>query len=87
MFFGRYTYCPCRWRTLSFKEIIAEQAAGKEHFCYTIRSDGKIGLERIINPRITKTNTEVIKVTLDNGKTIVCTPDHPFMMRDGSFNL
>ncbi|MCZ7382332.1 MAG: ATP-binding protein, partial [Candidatus Methanoperedens sp.] len=31
-------------RTLSFKEIMAEQAAGKEHFCYTIRNDGKIGL-------------------------------------------
>ncbi len=72
-------------RTLSFKEIITEQAAGKEHFCYTIRNDGKIGLERIINPRITKTNTEVIKVTLDNGETVICTPDHPFMMRDGSF--
>ncbi|MFZ3059014.1 MAG: DNA topoisomerase (ATP-hydrolyzing) subunit B [Candidatus Methanoperedens sp.] len=72
-------------RTLSFKEIITEQAAGKEHFCYTIRNDGKIGLERIINPRKTKANAKVIKVTFDNGETITCTPDHPFMMRDGSF--
>ncbi|MCZ7385204.1 MAG: hypothetical protein O8C63_10720, partial [Candidatus Methanoperedens sp.] len=72
-------------RTLSFKEIMAEQAAGKEHFCYTIRNDGKIGLERIINPRKTKANAKVIKVTFDNGETITCTPDHPFMMRDGSF--
>jgi DNA gyrase subunit B len=72
-------------RSLSFKEIIAEQAAGKEHFCYTIRNDGKIGLERIINPRRTKANAKVMKVTLDNGETITCTPDHPFMMRDGSF--
>jgi DNA gyrase subunit B len=72
-------------RSLSFKEIIAEQAAGKEHFCYTIRNDGKIGLERIINPRRTKANAKVMKVILDNGETITCTPDHPFMMRDGSF--
>lgn len=72
-------------RTLSFKEIITEQAAGKEHFCYTIRNDGKIGLERVINPRKTKTNAKVIRVTLDNGETIICTPDHPFMMRDGHF--
>ncbi|MBO3463035.1 toprim domain-containing protein, partial [Aetokthonos hydrillicola] len=28
---------------------------------------------------------EVIKVTLDNGETIVCTPDHRFMLRDGSY--
>ncbi|WP_413174707.1 DNA topoisomerase (ATP-hydrolyzing) subunit B [Anabaena azotica] len=72
-------------RSLSFKEIVAEQAIGKEHFCYTIRNDGTIGVERIINPRMTKANAEVIKVTLDNGETIICTPDHRFMLRDGSY--
>lgn len=72
-------------RNLSFKEIVAEQAAGKEHFCYTIRHDGTVGLERIINPRMTKANAEVIKVTLDNGETLICTPDHRFMLRDGTY--
>ncbi|AFY53587.1 DNA gyrase, B subunit [Rivularia sp. PCC 7116] len=72
-------------RSLSFKQIVAEQAIGKEHFCYTIRHDGTIGIERIINPRITKENAEVIQVTLDNGEKIVCTPDHRFMLRDGSY--
>jgi DNA gyrase subunit B len=72
-------------RHLSFKEIVAEQAAGKEHFCYTIRNDGQIGLERIINPRLTKENAEVVRVTLDNGEEIICTPDHRFMLRDRSY--
>ncbi len=72
-------------RSLSFKDIVAEQAMGKEHFCYTIRHDGTIGLERIINARMTKANAEVIQVTLDNGETIICTPDHRFMLRDGSY--
>jgi DNA gyrase subunit B len=72
-------------RNLSFKEIVAEQVSGKAHFCYTVRHDGTIGLERIINPRVTQTNAEVIKVMLDNGETIVCTPDHRFMLRDGSY--
>lgn len=72
-------------RALSFKEIINEQANGKEHFCYTIRNDGTIGLERIINPRMTKAKADVIKVTLDTDEKIICTPDHPFMLRDGSF--
>lgn len=72
-------------RSLSFKDIVAEQAMGKEHFCYTIRHDGTIGLERIINPRMTKANAQVIQVTLDNGETLICTPDHPFMVRDGSY--
>jgi DNA gyrase subunit B len=72
-------------RALSFEDLIAEQAEGKENFCYTIRKDGKIGLERIINARRTKTDAEVIRVTLDNQEAIICTPDHLFMLRDGSY--
>ncbi|QDZ39452.1 DNA topoisomerase (ATP-hydrolyzing) subunit B [Euhalothece natronophila Z-M001] len=72
-------------RSLSFKQLVAEEAAGKQNFCYTIRKDGAIALEKIINARRTKVNAKVIKVTLDNGETIICTPDHPFMLRDGSY--
>jgi len=72
-------------RSISFKEIVAEQAQGKEHFCYTVSRSGKIAIERIINPRMTKANAEVIKLTLDNGETMICTPDHPFMLRDCSY--
>ncbi|MBK9711020.1 MAG: DNA topoisomerase (ATP-hydrolyzing) subunit B [Kouleothrix sp.] len=72
-------------RALSFEEIVAEQAAGKDHFCYTIRNDGTIGIERIVNPRVTRRGAEVVRVTLDNGETLVCTPDHRFMLRDGSY--
>jgi DNA gyrase subunit B len=42
-------------------------------------------LEEVKNARRTRRNTKVVRVTLDNGATIVCTPDHPFMLRDGSF--
>ncbi len=72
-------------RSLSFRDLVAEQAEGKEHFVYTIRHDGKIGLERAIHARVTKQNAKVVRVTLDNGETIVCTPDHRFMRRDGSY--
>ncbi|SNQ59849.1 DNA topoisomerase (ATP-hydrolyzing) subunit B [Candidatus Methanoperedens nitratireducens] len=72
-------------RALSFKEIVAEYEMGKENFCYTIRSDGTIGLERIINPRMTRAKAEVIRVTLDTGEHIICTPDHNFMLQDGCF--
>jgi DNA gyrase subunit B len=72
-------------RSLSFKELVAEQAEGKEHFGYTIRKDGTIGLERLIHARMTKAQANVVRVTLDNGESIVCTPDHRFMLRDGSY--
>ncbi|MBL7989159.1 MAG: DNA topoisomerase (ATP-hydrolyzing) subunit B [Chlorobi bacterium] len=72
-------------RHLNFLELIHEQNLGKENFCYTIRHDGTVGIERIINVRLTKSNADVIRITLDNGKQIVCTPDHRFMLRDGSY--
>jgi len=72
-------------RALSFLELIAEQEQGKEHFCYTIQADGKIGLEQILHPRLTKRQQDVVQVTLDNGEQIVCTPDHRFLLRDGSY--
>ena len=72
-------------RDLSFKELIKEDKKGKKNFCYTIKKDGKIGIEKIINPRITKKKAEVIKVILDNNEEIICTPDHKFMLRNGSY--
>ena len=72
-------------RRLSFKEIVTEQSMGKDHFCYTIRRDGQVGLERILHARMTRANAEVVRVTLDTGETLICTPDHPFMLRDSSY--
>ncbi|HEY9852736.1 MAG TPA: DNA topoisomerase (ATP-hydrolyzing) subunit B [Leptolyngbyaceae cyanobacterium] len=84
-FFGKTNILLADGRAISLLEIVAEQAEGKEHFCYTIQEDGNIGIERIINARMTKANAEVIKLTLDNGEVLICTPDHPFMLRDGTY--
>src|SRR5947209_3612828 len=72
-------------RRLSFTEIIEEQKRGVEPFCYTIRQDGKIGLQRITDVRMTREKTTTVKVLLDNGQEIVCTPDHRFMLRNRSY--
>jgi DNA gyrase subunit B len=72
-------------RNVSFLQLIEEQQLGKQNFCYTIRNDGKIGVEKITNVRRTKQNAEVIKVVLDTGEELICTPDHKFMLRDGSY--
>jgi DNA gyrase subunit B len=39
----------------------------------------------VLHARVTKRNTRVIRLTLDSGETITCTPDHRFMLRDGSY--
>jgi tRNA-splicing ligase RtcB len=45
--------------------------------------------ERIVaakaTAKLTRRNAELLKVVLDNGEEIKCTPDHQFMLRDGSY--
>ncbi len=72
-------------RNLSFKELIKENSEGKQNYCYTIKSDGHIGIEKIVAPRVTRINAEVIKLILDNNEEIVCTPEHKFMLKSGEF--
>ena len=72
-------------RNLTFLELIKENQAGRANYCYTIRQDGSLGLERILNPRRTRKKVMVIKVVLDNDQEIFCTPNHHFMLRDGSY--
>lgn len=72
-------------RNLSFKNLVQEWQEGKTNYCYTIKEDGNVGIEKIIYPRVTNRSAEVIEVVLDNNETITCTPDHKFMLRDGSY--
>ncbi|MBI2974752.1 MAG: hypothetical protein HYY43_04105, partial [Deltaproteobacteria bacterium] len=69
----------------SFAEIIKDCAEGKTHFTYTINDDFGISMAPLRAPRLTKKAAEIVKVTLDNGEEIRCTPDHRFMRRDGTY--
>ena len=72
-------------RNLSFKELVEEDKLGKQNFCYTIKADGHVGVALILSPRITKRDAAVIKVVLDNKEELICTPDHRFMLVDGTY--
>ncbi len=72
-------------RNLSFKELVEEWEKGKQNFCYTIKNDGYIGIEKIENPRMTRKNAEVIRIILDNDEQIICTPDHKFMLKSSEY--
>ena len=72
-------------RNLSFLELVKETKEGKQNYCYTLLPDGSIVIEKILYPRMTKKDTELIKVTLDNEEEIICTPDHKFMLRSGEY--
>lgn len=64
-------------RILTLTELISEFEQGKENWAYSCNPDtGKIVPGLINWAGITRKNTEVIKLTFDNGKELICTPDH-----------
>lgn len=64
---------------------IEELANRDESFhVYSCGSDGEIHIGTA-TARKTRTDAPLVEVTLDNGETIRCTPDHEFMRRDGSY--
>lgn len=71
-------------RSLSFEQLVAEFGDGRPFYTYTIR-DGAVSVGVARNPRLTARDAEIVCVTLDSGAKIRCTPDHRFMLRDGSY--
>lgn len=70
----------------SIYEIIQKIKAGKNVHVYGYSLDKKrIGIGKVLEGGITQKKAEVWCVTLDNGKTVIATPDHKFLMRDGTY--
>lgn len=66
-------------RKLTLSQLISEYKDGKENWIYSCDPvTGAVLPGNITWAGITRKNTQVIKLTLDNGKTITCTPDHKF---------
>lgn len=66
-------------RTLSLEDIISEYKNGKKNWVYSCDPiTGKFVPGPVSWAGITKRNSQVVKVTFDNGKSVVCTPDHKF---------
>jgi tRNA-splicing ligase RtcB (3'-phosphate/5'-hydroxy nucleic acid ligase) len=64
---------------------IKELAQKKEEFIvYACTPTGKIVAAKA-TAKLTRKNTSLVKAILDNGEEIICTPDHQFMLRDGSY--
>ncbi len=73
-------------RNLSIKEIVDEFEKGIDNFVYSYNHLTKrIEVVKIINAKLTKRNTEVYRVYLDNDESFIVTPDHLFMLRNGNY--
>ena len=71
-------------KTKTLAELIDDYQAGIENYTYSVSPNGGVVPGLISWAGITQENADVIELTLDNGKTITCTPDHKFVLRDGS---
>jgi hypothetical protein len=72
-------------RSLTLAEIISEYNEGKTNYAYTVnQKTHELEPGKIAWAGVTRKNAQVVKVTLDNSESVTCTPDHRFIMRDGS---
>ena len=60
-----------------------EQYIGK--YIYACNKEGQVVARPINDAAMTRPKTNFVRVTLDNGKSVDVTPDHPFMLRNGIF--
>jgi DNA gyrase subunit A len=52
---------------------------------FAVDGHGRIVVAEARHARVTRTRAELVRVVLDDGSEIRCTPDHRFMLRDGSY--
>jgi hypothetical protein len=71
---------------VTIKELSEMVKSGKEVWSYAIQDGTKaIVPSKIVWCDLTRKDSELIRVTLDDGTHIDTTPDHEYMLRDGSY--
>lgn len=73
-------------REIRIVDLIEETKQGKTNYVYSFNETLKrIEPKRVTNGWCSGKTSKIAIVTLDNGETIECTPEHKFMLRDGSY--
>jgi hypothetical protein len=72
-------------RNITIEQLAREYDAGKENWVYSVQD----GSRRIVPGKVvwcglTRKNSKLVRVWLDDGTYVDCTPDHRFKLRDGS---
>jgi hypothetical protein len=72
--------------TITIKELSEKVKNGSDVWTYSIQDETKkIVPGKIIWCDLTRKDSELYRITLDDNTYVETTPDHPFMLRDGSF--
>ena len=71
----------------TFEELAAyeKEHPDSEYWVYSVDERGSFVPGKAMHPRITGYVDELVEITLDNGSSFKCTPDHLLMLRDGTY--
>lgn len=69
---------------ISFKDLVAKGVS--EVTVRSIDADGASVWCSALHPRITREDTDLIELEFEDGSKVKCTPDHKFMLTDGTWN-
>lgn len=69
----------------SVKELLEKYKNGEELWVYSVDDSGDFKPGKVSDVWVSGYTSEMVEVTLDNGKKIVTTPNHRYMLRDGSY--
>ena len=68
----------------SFEEL-AKLPPDEIFYVYSVDRSGRICVGEGRNARITRRNASLMELTLDKGEALRCTPEHRFLLRDGTY--
>lgn len=72
--------------TKTLRDLIMDHEAGVQNYAFAMDPATKRVKPGVISwAGVTRRNARVVRVTLDNCRSEVVTPDHPFMLRDGTY--
>ena len=73
-------------REIRIDDLIKEVKSGKINFVYSFnREKNKIEPKQVIDGWCSGISNKIVEIILDNEEKIRCTPNHKFMLRDGSY--
>lgn len=72
-------------REVAIKDLVEMYPDSKKFYVYSIGPDNVMSVGVAHSARPTRRNAEMVKVVLDNGESVRCTPDHLWMRRDGTY--
>ena len=73
-------------KKISLSELIRLFNEGHQFEIYAYdHTTGRIVPDKVVAAKVTGKNVKVMKITLDNNESVICTDEHYWMLRDGTY--